>query len=357
VFLYTKNNNELDTMTKWQKLWLPFTMLFSLKTYREVRQMIKAEKIDIVHVHNTLVLISPSVYYAAKAMKIPVVQTIHNFRLLCPGATFYREGHICEKCMEKGLLSAVKYGCYRESKVQTLACVMCTKFHRMTGIYGKIHYICLTDFNREKLLHLKQIRAEQIDIKPNFVKRSNSGIVAHDRRKNQILYVGRLDELKGIDVLFYAWEKRKKDGLKLIVCGVGPMEEWCREYIASNHLSDVEMRGFVSNEEVKKIIGESKAIVLPTQWYEGFPVSIVEAYSVGTPVIGSDMGNVGALVEEGVTGLTFNHTSSDDLLEKIDEILTMELEESAYYVYCKKYSATKNYEQLNLIYDKVHHHR
>jgi glycosyltransferase involved in cell wall biosynthesis len=113
------------------------------------------------------------------------------------------------------------------------------------------------------------------------------------------------------------------------------------------------MRGFVSNEEVKKIIGESKAIVLPTQWYEGFPVSIVEAYSVGTPVIGSDMGNVESLVEEEVTGLTFDQTSSDDLLEKIEKILTMELEESAYHVYCQRYTAQKNYEQLKVIYDKL----
>jgi glycosyltransferase involved in cell wall biosynthesis len=353
VFLYTRNNDELDTMTKWQKLRLPFTMLFSLKTYREVKQIIKTKKIDIVHVHNTLVLVSPSVYYAAKSMKIPAVQTIHNFRLLCPGAAFYREGHVCEKCMEKGLSCAVKYGCYRESKIQTLACVICARFHRMTGIYGKIHYICLTDFNREKLLHLKKIRAEQVDVKPNFVQESSSEIVSHDRRKNQIVYVGRLEELKGIDVLFSAWGKRKKDGLKLIVCGMGPMEEWCREYITSNHLADIEMRGFVPNEEVKKIIGESKAIVLPTQWYEGFPVSIVEAYSVGTPVIGSALGNVGSLVEEAVTGVTFNQTSSDDLLEKIEKILTMELEESAYHVYCQRYTAQKNYEQLMTIYDKL----
>ena len=91
-------------------------------------------------------------------MKVPVVQTIHNFRLLCPGATFYRDGHICEDCVEHGLRCAIKHSCYRESKIQTVACVISTMFHRITGIYGKINYICLTDFNKKKLLELKQIK-------------------------------------------------------------------------------------------------------------------------------------------------------------------------------------------------------
>lgn len=155
VILYSRSNAELKELSMLKKLMLPVTTIFNPKTYKEIKRLIKTEDIEIVHVHNTLNLISPAVYYAARAMHIPVVQTIHNFRLLCPGATFYKDGHICEDCVKYGLKCAVKYSCYRGNRIQTLACVISTWFHRMTGIYGKINYICLTEFNKNKLLELK----------------------------------------------------------------------------------------------------------------------------------------------------------------------------------------------------------
>lgn len=174
VVLYSRNNSELKDMGKLQKLMLPLNTVFNLKSYKEIKKIIKQEKIDIVHVHNTLNLISPSVYYSARKCGVPVVQTIHNFRLLCPGATFYRDGHICEDCVEHGLVCAIKHSCYRGSKIQTFACVISTKIHRMTGIYQKVNFICLTEFNREKLLQLNRpgkkqlIDPRKVYIKPNF---------------------------------------------------------------------------------------------------------------------------------------------------------------------------------------------
>ena len=155
VVLYTRHNSELKGMSKLQKLLLPFSTIFNLRTYREVRTIIKEQNIDVLHVHNTLNLVSPSVYYAGFSKKIPVVQSVHNFRLLCPGATFFRDGHVCEECLEKGLFCAVKHKCYRGSRVQTLACVIRTLEHRAFGTYRKLDYICLTEFNKSKLLHLK----------------------------------------------------------------------------------------------------------------------------------------------------------------------------------------------------------
>ena len=181
----------------------------------------------MVHVHNTLNLISPAVYYAARSMKISVVQTVHNFRLLCPGATFYRNGHICEDCVKHGLKCAVKHSCYRGSKAQTLVCAISTWLHRTTGIYEKINYICLTEFNKDKLLQLKQIKPERVFVKPNFVENNNS-FIPEEERLNQFIFVGRLDKLKGVDILFEAWKRMGEDAHKLIVCGTGPMEDWCR---------------------------------------------------------------------------------------------------------------------------------
>lgn len=136
----------------------------------------------------------------------------------------------------------------------------------------------MTDFNKQKLLGLKQIKPERVFVKPNFVECKNEYIPEKDR-KNQFVFAGRLDKLKGIDLLFEAWKHMGEEAPKLIVCGTGSMEDWCKSFIRENDVN-IEMRGFVPNNEALKIIANSKAIVLPTQCYEGFPMSIVEAFSV-----------------------------------------------------------------------------
>ena len=355
VILYSRNNSELKEMSKPQKLILPFTTVFNPRTYRDIKRIIKSEHIDIVHVHNTLNLISPAVYYIARAMKVPVVQTIHNFRLLCPGATFYRDGRICEDCVSKGLICAVKHGCYRNSKMQTLACVISTKLHRMTGIYGKINYICLTEFNKEKLLQLKQIKADRIFVKPNFVEILTEEIVPYEKRENQFIFAGRLDKLKGVDILFEAWNQMGSTAPKLNVCGVGPIEEWCRKFLADHPNCNIEMKGFVPNKEARKLIANSKALILPTQWFEGFPMTVVEAFSVGTPVIGSDIGNTNDLIIDGITGAKFKADSKDELIQtvkRVDEY--KDIYQSTFQQFKKLYTESANYECLIKLYHSAH---
>ena len=299
VILYTRHNSELKELSRWQKLMLPFTTVFNKRTYDEVRRIIRKQQVDIVHVHNTLNLISPAVYYAAAACKTPVVQTIHNFRLLCPGGTFYRDGHICEECLEKGLFHAVKYGCYRGSRLQTLACVTNAKVHRLTGIYKKLNYICLTEFNKEKLLSFKQIAPERVFVKPNFVESIDSEIVPPEKRADRFIFVGRLEKLKGVDILLRAWKRMGDSAPKLLLCGNGLMEEQCREYIAKNGLDSVEMMGFVPNAEIRKLIANSRVLILPTQCYEGFLIRIEKAFRGGPRCFNKNLGNGGSWGEEG----------------------------------------------------------
>ena len=368
VSFYNRSNSELNQMSLFRKLALPITTVFNPHTYMEIRDIIRGQKIEIVHVHNTLNLVSPSVYYAALSRKVPVVQTIHNFRMICPGAIFYRDGHICEDCAEKGLKCAIKHGCYRGSRLQTLACVINMKLHRMTGIFRKLNYICLTELNKEKLLKLKQIEKNRVYVKPNFIfdkldittleeiAPAYRDVAEKDcserERISQYVFAGRIERLKGIDILFRAWKQiensQEERSPKLIVCGTGPMEEWCKEYIEKNGLKSVEMRGFIPHVEIGKILAESKALILPTQWYEGFPMTILEAYSVGTPVICSDIGNAGSIVVDGVTGLKFIYNNSEDLTYKIKMFearpFTVDREIG------KKYSAAVNYVQLMEIY-------
>lgn len=349
VFLYTRHNAELKKFNSCQKLGLPFTTVFNPRTYFEVRKLIKDEKISIVHVHNTLNLISPSVYYAALSLNVPVVQTIHNFRLLCPAATFYRRGHVCEECMTHGLGCAVRYGCYRNSKVQTFLCAVTTKIHRLTGVYGKINYICLTDFNKEKLLEIKQIKPERVFVKPNFMFRENKSYPSFDGVRKYV-YAGRLDESKGIQILLEAWKLLGESAPQLEIYGTGPLEDWCRNFIIENKLYSVKMMGFVENHMILEIFRKSKALILPTQWYEGFPMSIVEAFSAGIPVIGSGLGNVGAIIKNNENGWKFHHDSPQELAECVlkcerAEPVNIQPDEELY--------PEKNYRILLNIYSQV----
>ena len=350
VILYTRHNEELKSLSKVEKILLPFSTIFNYKTYKDVKRIIRTEKIDILHVHNTLNLISPSVYYAAFSCGIPVVQTIHNFRLLCPGAAFYRSGHVCEDCVSKGLVCAVKHKCYRESTLQTLACAISMWIHRAIRTYEKLNYICLTEFNKEKLLNLKQIKKENVYVKPNFVEAPDDNEINEDRKK-QIIYAGRLDKLKGVDFLLKAWHKLEDSEMKLIICGMGPLEKWCKDYIKYHQLDNVEMRGFVSNKEVKEMLSESAALILPTQWYEGFPMTILEAFSVGTPVLGSAIGNVGDLIKEHVNGSRFSAADENDMLYAIKNLDVSY--KTVFEYYQRNYSAESNYRILADIYEKV----
>ncbi len=350
VVLYTRSNSEIKSMNIFQKLLLPFISIYNPRTAKDIKKIIKEEDIDIVHVHNTLSLISPSVYYAALKMHKPVVQTIHNFRLLCPGATFYRNDHICEDCVTKGLRCSLKHKCYRNSFIQTLVCVINTKIHRATGIYSKINYICLTEFNKNKLLQLKQIKPEQVYVKPNFTYMSND--IKVENQNNQYVYVGRLEEGKGIKVLLEAWI-----GLpyKLVICGTGTLEEYCKNYIRENKLN-VEMKGFLSINQVKEILSSSKALIVPSHWYEGFPMTILEAFSLNTPVICSDIGNVGDIVIDGKTGFKFETNNSKDLkntilkFEHLSEEKITNIRKNIKEDYLKKYSMESNDKLLEDIY-------
>lgn len=332
--LYVRRNEEISRMGAPEKIRSALGMFFSIRTYREVRRSIRENRISLVHVHNTLPLIGPAVYYAAFREGIPVVQTVHNFRLLCPNALFYRDGHICEDCVKKGLHCAVKHRCYRGSR---------------------LHYITLTDFNRQKLLALKQIPPENVSVKSNFVEPPET-IVPYAARENQVVYIGRLDALKGIRLLLEAWARyeRSGGGMKLIICGTGPEEAWCREYLTREKLKQVELRGFVPNSAARALMGQSKALILPTQWYEGFPMTIVEAFSAATPVICSDLGNAGSLISDGVTGFKFPADSAEQLAQTLNRLQHAEsVSEGALKTYQENFTAEANYRRLMAIYSKA----
>ena len=358
VFSYSRNNDELKTMNAFQKLLIPFTAVYSFKTYREVRNLIRENKIDIVHVHNTLMVVSPSVFYAAFHCHVPVVQTLHNFRMLCPAGSYFRGDRICEECSEKGLQCSLKYGCYRGSKAQTFVSAAILKIHRMLGTYRKVNFICLTEFNREKLSRLNEggkqiVDMKKVYIKPNFTFQEGiSGEV--QKAGDYFLVVGRVEALKGIDVVVKAFEKIPDQ--KLIVAGDGPMMAEMKAYIKDHNMSNVKFAGYLDKAKVQEKYRGAKAVIMASQCYEAFAMTIAEAYSNAVPVIAGNVGNLANMVEEGVTGIKFVYDSPDDLAAKILKYNTMDIakmKQNAKTFYEKRLKPEDNYRILEEIYHKI----
>lgn len=352
VVLYTRHNDEIKLRGIFGKLILPFETIFSFKTYKEVKRKVKEENIDIVHVHNTLPLVSPSVYYSAKHCNVPVVQTIHNFRLLCPAATFIRNKKICEECVEKSLICSIKNKCYRDSLIQSMVSAFTLAFHRLIGTYNKVdNYIALTEFNKNKLMNL--VDEGKISVKPNFVKRNNK--IVKSKNKEYFLFLGRIDELKGIMLLVEAW--KEVNNSKLLIVGKGPLENKINKYIKDNGINNIELLGFKQKNEVIRLINNSKALIIPSQWYEGFPMTLVEGLSLGIPIIASDIGNLATIVDDGENGLLFKYDDKDSLIDKVKNIeanskLLEKLSNGAIDSFNNKYNSVKNYELLIEIYNR-----
>lgn len=352
VTLYQKENTEIDSYSFLQKLFLPLKTLYSYSSYRDISRIIKREKIDIVHVHNTLPLISFSSYYAAKHADCALVQTIHNFRFLCPNGIFYRDNHICEDCL-KSFSCAIKYNCYRNSKSQTALVALNLWSHRKIGTFHLPDaYIALTDFNRQKLTAL--LPESKVFVKPNFTPPTD--FASQPKSRDYFIYVSRLEKNKGFDLLLEVFLGLPKH--KLVIVGTGPAEKYIREFILEHHMNNVEVKGFVNHDATLSLLYNAKALLFPTQWYEGFPVVIAESFSVGTPVIGSDLGNTASIIKHGKTGLLFQHNSAKDFLSQITVFLSKSfdfrsMEENCLDSFHNNYSPDQNYQQLMSIYQKI----
>jgi len=395
VISYTRDNRELAEAGGIKKLKMYAESFYSLRTYREIRRILRREKIDVVHVHNTVHLISPSVFYAAMRERVPVVQTLHNFRIQCPGATFYRDGHICEECTTRGPGCALRHRCYRGSALQTAAVVISEQLQRISGIRGKIRYICLTEFNREKLLEINRngkiiIPPEHVYVKPNFtpsgtgkaeskreIKRQWPGIdtagqgegvsqvlseidlveskvVAErfDASTGYYVSIGRLEHIKGTHLIVKAFAHI---GLPIVMIGSGEQEAQIREYLKKYDIRNIRLTGQLPHDEAMELLKNAKALVIMPQWYETFGMNVIEAYSQGVPVITNDIGNAAALVEDGITGIKCRNSVKDleQAIRKFEGLKQRPFFDDVLKEYSEKYSEEENYKMLMEIYEKM----
>lgn len=364
VFTYYRTNKELKEKGIWGRLCLPFTAVYSFRTVREVKKIIRENKIDIVHVHNTLTMVSPSVFYAAFRCHVPVVQTLHNFRMLCPAGSFFRDNVICEECVADGLRCAVRHKCYRGSTAQTVVSAMILKIHRMLGTYRRVNFICLTEFNRKKLLNALNapsvpkrrwaVDADRVYIKPNFTFAEGLAPSSESGQEEYFLFAGRVEALKGIDIAIKAFEQLPEK--KLYIAGTGPMMEEMQAYVKEHQLTNIRFLGYLQKEEMSERFYHARAVIMTSQCYEAFAMTIAEAYSYGVPVIAGSVGNMDGMVKEGITGVKFEYNSAEELAEKVREFETLDvhkLKENARAFYQKRLRPEDNYKKLEEIYQDI----
>lgn len=343
------SNDDISNMSRAR---LAADTLWSSSSKRFLKERLQSERPDVVHFHNILPLISPAAYYAAHSEGVPVVQTLHNYRLLCPNALFFRDGGACEDCLGKPVpWPGVVHACYRESRAASGVVAGMLTVHRFLKTWTeKVDvYIALTEFARRKFIE-GGIPAEKVAVKPNFV---NPDPGPGEGKGGYALYVGRLSEEKGVGTMLRAWELLG-DRIPLKVVGDGSLAE--RVSGAVERPSGVEWMGQIPGEQVTELMKDAAFLVLPSTWYEVFPLVIVEAFATGLPVIASDIGNMSSLIDHGHTGLHFRPGDGEDLAVQVgwvlshpDELSRMRREARAEFE--AKYTAEHNYERLMEIYE------
>ena len=358
ALLETRNHRVLryevhnDQVKQVNRLTLAKDTVWNASAYRELGALIRRERPDVVHFHNTLPLVSPAGYYAARAEGVPVIQTLHNYRLLCPVALFFRDGRVCEDCMGKAVpWPGVVHRCYRGSPTASGVIATMLTVHRALRTWTEMVdvYVALTEFARSKFIE-GGLPAGKIVVKPNFV--------APDPGRGQggggyALFVGRLAPEKGTGTMLAAWD-RLGTRIPLKIVGDGPLRDLVVE--AAARQSNVEWLGHRPVADIHALMGKADMLVFPSQWYETFGRVAAESFAAGTPVIAANIGAVAELVEHGRTGLKFRPGDAEDLVTQVEWALSHPAElrsmrEEVRAEFEAKYTAERNYLALMEIYE------
>jgi glycosyltransferase involved in cell wall biosynthesis len=355
VVLYERSNDETECFTGAKRLTLFAHTAWSSDTFRDFGEVLKRERPELVHVHNTLVMISPSIYEACKQAGVPVVQTLHNYRLYCPASTFLRDGVPCEDCVTGSLLSSVRHRCYRNSAGATAAVATMLALHRKRGTYidDISRYIALTEFAKKKFVDCG-LPAEKITVKPNFVH-ADPGVQSSTGKS--AVFMGRLTPEKGVMTALKAWKLLPAD-MELKVIGDGPSLEELGQAARAMGLTNVSFLGKLPREDAFKYLARARFLLFPSEWYETFGMTIIEAYAHGVPVVASRMGVMPEIVKENVTGLLFEPRDPQSLAEVVQNLwhqtaLIQQLGRNARREYETLYTTDENYRQLMAIYNEV----
>ena len=355
VDIWTVDNRAVKAGTALEKISLAKSTIWSRKANKELSEKLLVAKPDIVHVHNTLPLLSPSIFHACHRANIPVVHTLHNYRLICPSNTLFRDGQICEKCVSGTLLNSVRYGCYRSSRTQTAAVAAMLQYHRWINTWShRIDgYIALSEFQKTKIV-ASGIAEDKIYIKPNFIES-----IPQETTKVEFgsyyLFVGRLIDEKGVRLLIEGYKKANSK-YPLIIMGPG----YLQEMVTQAALEDERIKyvGIQSKEDVLSWMKGAIALLFPSVWHECSPMTILEAFSCSLPVICSSLGALLDMVEHQKTGYIFSPASAKELTEAIiwvenNKQSWLFLKQHIIQRISTTYFKEENYKRLIQIYEQV----
>jgi glycosyltransferase involved in cell wall biosynthesis len=360
VFNYSRTNDEIKKGF-FKKIAFPFTMIWSLKTYSETIRLLKTIKPDVVHIHNTFFMVSPSVYWACKKMKVAVVQSLYNPRYMCPAGSLTRNGNICELCLGKNFpYFSIIYKCYRNSRVLSALVSCMLFFHKAIKTADRTVdvFINATQFYQKKFVEAG-LDIKNLEIKPHFVFPDPG--CRTSQPEEYVAFVGRFDPEKGISTLLKAWESLKDIPLKMR--GTGKL---LQEVLGAKEKLKlpIELIGKLSKEEMMNFLKKARFLVFPSEgYYETFGMVIIEAFACGVPVLASRIGVMTELVDHNETGMLFQPSNPQDLVRCVKWSYEhpkemMEMGMKARRVFEEKYTVQRNYEQMMQIYKKaLNNHR
>ncbi|MBJ2130872.1 glycosyltransferase family 4 protein [Alteromonas sp. IB21] len=352
VYTIDESNNKITGIRSIIYFIMSF---FNVFYYLKVRRIIIEKSIDVVHVQNFFPIISPSVFFAASKLNVPTLMTIRNYRLFCSNALFFRDNKVCRKCEKKKFnFYAIKYKCYRESRLQSIYISLLFWFYDSIGAWSKVdRFILLTEFQREMFLQ-NGFKDKQLSVKGNFVSDYPS---YDDLKLNQALYVGRLSEEKGVLKLIDIWKKQSlanKSKMTLVLAGEGPLYDKIKSETQNEKF--IKVIGQVEYETVYKLMAESVVLMFTSNWFEGMPRTIIESFACGTPVISSDLGAMTTMIEDGITGYKYKNEKElekyVDLLMKNSELFRS-MKKNCFKEFHSKYEKTNNAKILIKLYKEL----
>jgi glycosyltransferase involved in cell wall biosynthesis len=357
VLTYRRSNWDVADYVGFRRIELAGRAIWNRDVRQHFAKLLAQEKPDLVHVHNTFVIVSPSIFSACHEAGVPVVQTLHNYRLYCPAATFFRDGHSCEECVEHSLWRGVAHSCYRDSRAATAAVALMLAVHRQrqTWTQDVDCYIALTQFARNKFVQAG-LPAGKVFVKPNFVYPDPCARPKGDG--DYALFAGRLSPEKRVSTMLAGWHRLRKFGIPLVIIGGGPQLEQMKKEAHCLGLTSVDFLGQMSRDQTLAAMQGARFLVFPSEWFENFPVTIAESFACGVPVVCSRMGAMQEIVEDHRTGLHFTVGDAADLAEKVgwawyhpEDMRSMGCEARCEYE--TKYTAERNYPMLMEIYQRT----
>jgi glycosyltransferase involved in cell wall biosynthesis len=346
VTTYTARNSDLARMGR---IAMACATIWNRSVRTDLANMLRRRHVDVLHVHNTLPLLSPSVYYAGRAAGAAVVQTLHNYRPVCANGLLLRGGVPCEDCVGSPVpWRAVRHACYRDSRVASAAVATMTATHGVLGTWQTQvdAYIAPSEFTRRKFVQAGLDR-DRIHVKPHFVS-PDPGI--GDGAGGYAIYVGRLSEEKGILTLIRAWQQLN-GAVPLLLVGDGPLVGDVTRFAAD--VANVQWLGRTDPSRVYELIGRARCAIVPSECYETFGRVAIEAFAKGTPVIGADIGALSEIVADGKTGFRFRPSDPGHLAAVVRRLFgqpAAQMRQAARSAFETAFSADRNYERLMTIY-------